>query len=73
MWREHAIFAAFSPVDNAEIAVVVVSQNDMVGGGGKAAAPIAGKVIDAYWKLKEKRENKAPSSISYKGNSNELN
>lgn len=54
-WKEHAMFAAFSPADNAEIAVAVVSQNDPVGGGGRSAAPVAGKIIDAYWKLKEKR------------------
>ncbi|MFW7379696.1 MAG: penicillin-binding protein 2 [Oligoflexus sp.] len=56
MWKEHAIFAAFSPAHNAEIAVVVVSQNDMIGGGGRAAAPVAGKIISTFWKLKEKRQ-----------------
>ncbi|MGE0173653.1 MAG: penicillin-binding protein 2 [Oligoflexales bacterium] len=55
-WKEHAIFAAFSPVENAEIAVVVVSENDTVGGGGKSAAPVAQKIIESYWKLKEQRK-----------------
>lgn len=55
-WKEHAIFAAFSPVQNAEIAVVVVSQNDMIGGGGRAAAPVAGRIIERYWQLKESRK-----------------
>ena len=54
-WREHALFAAFSPVDKPEIAVAVVSEHDTVGGGGKQAAPIAGQIIKAYWELKEKR------------------
>jgi penicillin-binding protein 2 len=55
-WKEHAIFAAFSPVEKAEIAVVVVSENDTVGGGGKSAAPVAKKIIESYWKLKENRK-----------------
>lgn len=54
-WKEHAMFAAFSPVENAEIAVAVVSENDVVGGGGKSAAPVAQKIIQAYWDLKKKR------------------
>ena len=54
-WKEHAIFGAFSPVKNAEIAIAIVSQNDSIGGGGRAAAPIAGKIIKKYWELKEKR------------------
>ncbi len=54
-WKEHAMFAAFSPAEDAEIAVAIVSQNDSVGGGGRSAAPIAGKIIAAYWRLKEER------------------
>ncbi len=34
-WKEHALFAAFSPVENAEVAVIVVSENDAIGGGGR--------------------------------------
>lgn len=56
-WKEHAIFAAFSPVEHAEIAVAVVSQNDIIGGGGRSAAPIAGKIIKKYWELKEARQS----------------
>jgi len=55
-WKEHAMFAAFSPVENAEIAVAIVSQNDTVGGGGRSAAPVAGKIIAAYWRLKREKE-----------------
>lgn len=54
-WREHAMFAAFSPVDNPEIAIAVVSEHDKVAGGGKSAAPVAGKIIQAYWDLKKRR------------------
>ncbi len=53
-WQEHAMFAAFSPVENAEIVVAVVSENDPVGGGGVAAAPVAQKILQAYWDRKRK-------------------
>jgi penicillin-binding protein 2 len=55
-WREHAMFVAFSPVDHPEIAVAVVSEHDKQAGGGKQAAPVAGKIIKAYWELKAKRQ-----------------
>ena len=55
-WREHATFASFSPVKSPEIAVAVVSEHDKIGGGGAAAAPVAGKIIAAYWRLKEERQ-----------------
>ena len=54
-WREHALFAAFSPAEKPEIAIAVISEHDTVGGGGKQAAPIAGRILKAYWELKEKR------------------
>ena len=49
--RDHAWFAAYSPSEAPEIAVAVLSENDP-GGGGSNAAPIAQKVIEAYWKKK---------------------
>lgn len=55
-WKEHAMFAAFAPVEDPEIVVAVVSENDSVGGGGASAAPVAGKILNAYWNLKKKRE-----------------
>ena len=54
-WREHAIFAAFSPTTNPEIAIAIVSQNDEIGGGGKSAAPIAKAILQGYYDLKRKR------------------
>ena len=50
------MFAAFAPVENAEIAVAVVSENDQHGGGGLSAAPVAGQIIEAWLKLKQQRE-----------------
>lgn len=55
-WKEHAMFASFSPTENAEIAVVIVSEHDKDSGGGKSAAPVAGAILNAYWNLKKKRD-----------------
>lgn len=57
-WKEHAIFAAFSPAEDAEVAIAIVSENDAIGGGGAQAAPIAGKILKAYWEQKKRRETR---------------
>ena len=44
--RNHALFIAFAPADDPKIAVVVVAEHGS--SGSKAAAPIAGKVINKY-------------------------
>ncbi len=62
-WKEHAMFTAFSPTENAEIAIAVVSEHDRVGGGGAAAAPVAGQIIRAYWELKERRAKGLATNI----------
>lgn len=54
-WKEHAIFVAFAPAKNPEIAIAVYSQHDRTGGGGVAAAPVASKIIDKFMKLKQQR------------------
>ncbi|WP_296057420.1 penicillin-binding protein 2 [uncultured Amphritea sp.] len=48
--RDHALFIAFAPADNPEIAVSVIVENG--GGGSSTAAPIARDVIDAFMALK---------------------
>jgi len=45
--KTHAWFVAVAPLDNPEIAVGVVLEN--AGGGGAMAAPIAQKILDAYF------------------------
>ncbi len=45
--RDHALFVGFAPADNPKIAVAVIVENAM-GGGGTAAAPLARKLMDAY-------------------------
>ena len=44
--RNHALFVAFAPADNPEIAVVVVAEHGA--SGSRTAAPIAGKVIEKF-------------------------
>ncbi len=44
--RNHALFIAFAPAEQPEIAVVVVAEHGS--SGTKAAAPIAKKIIDSY-------------------------
>ena len=54
-WKEHALFVAFSPVEDAEVVIVIVSENDSVGGGGHSAAPVAKKILQAYWDQKDNK------------------
>jgi penicillin-binding protein 2 len=49
-FRDHALFVCFAPHDRPEIVVAVIAEN--AGHGGSAAAPVARKVIDAYFDQK---------------------
>ncbi len=44
--RDHALFIAFAPVHDPQIAVAIVAEHG--GHGGSVAAPIAGEIIEAY-------------------------
>lgn len=44
--RDHALFVAFAPVYDPQIALAVIVENG--GGGSSTAAPIARQVMDAY-------------------------
>lgn len=46
-YRDHALFVCFAPYNSPEIVVSVILEN--AGHGGSAAAPIARKIIDAYF------------------------
>jgi penicillin-binding protein 2 len=47
-WRDHAIFASFAPVEDPQIVVAVLVEH-AGGGGGRVAAPIAQRVLAAYF------------------------
>jgi penicillin-binding protein 2 len=44
--KDHALFIAFAPVENPQIAVAVIVENGSSGSG--VAAPIAKAIIDKY-------------------------
>ncbi len=44
--RDHALFIAFAPADDPQIAIAVVAENG--GHGGAVAAPIARQIMDYY-------------------------
>jgi penicillin-binding protein 2 len=45
--EDHALFTAFAPFEDPEVAVTVVVEN--AGQGGEIAAPIAGKLLSKYF------------------------
>jgi penicillin-binding protein 2 len=49
-YRDHALFVAFAPYDKPEVAIAVVVEHGEHGGG--SAAPVAGKVLRAYFEQK---------------------
>ena len=48
--HDHALFMAFAPAEDPEIAVAVIAENG--GHGGATAAPIARQVMDAWFGIK---------------------
>jgi penicillin-binding protein 2 len=52
-FRDHALFACFAPYKQPEIAVAVIVEH--AGHGGSVAAPVARKIVDAYFHLKTSR------------------
>ncbi len=53
-FQDHAWFTSYAPSDSAEISVTVLVENG--GSGSVAAAPIAKKIIETYFRLKKERE-----------------
>jgi penicillin-binding protein 2 len=45
--RDHGLFVAYAPAEDPRVAVAVVVENG--GGGSRAAAPVARKILDAYF------------------------
>jgi penicillin-binding protein 2 len=62
---DHALFVCFAPYKNPEIAIAVIMEH--AGHGGSAAAPIARKIIDAYFEHKNSVKKSQPTlTISQK-------
>lgn len=61
-YRDHALFVAFAPYDKPEIAVAVVVEHGEH--GGAAAAPIAGRILRAYF---DGKKPPAPAARPKKG------
>lgn len=52
--KDHAWFVGYAPVDDPQIAVVILVEN--MGHGGSAAAPLAKELIEAYIRFNSKAE-----------------
>ena len=50
---DHAMFVAFAPVEEPEIAIAIIVEHG--GSGGRAAAPVARRILDAYFDLNRMR------------------
>lgn len=61
-FRDHALFVAFAPYDKPEIAVAVVVEHGEH--GGAAAAPIAGRILRAYFDGKKPVQKSTGSASS---------
>lgn len=48
LW-DHALFIGYAPAENPEIAVVVIAEHG--GSGGRVAAPLAQRIVDAHFEL----------------------
>ena len=53
--KDHALFASYAPAKKPEVAVAVILEN--AGGGGAVAAPVARKILSAYFEGKKKQKS----------------
>lgn len=60
-YRDHALFAAFAPVESPEIVVVAIVEH-AGGGGGALAAPMTQKVMARYF---SKKEGRVPTQVAF--------
>jgi len=61
--RDHALFVAFSPVDQPRLAVSVLVENG--GSGSRAAAPVARKVFDYYLRHDSGKDGDKPLLVTF--------
>jgi penicillin-binding protein 2 len=57
-YRDHALFVAFAPFEKPEISIAVVVEHGEH--GGSAAAPIAGRILRAYFDAKKPPRKQSP-------------
>lgn len=57
--RNHALFIAYAPAEKPEVVVTVVVEHG--GSGSGVAAPVAKKVLQAWWKLNKEGEFSSPA------------
>jgi penicillin-binding protein 2 len=67
--KDHALFACYAPSKAPEIAVAVILEN--AGGGGAVAAPVARRILSAYFEGKKK--DKRMPAMAQNQHSNEAN
>lgn len=63
--HDHALFSAFAPIDDPQIAVSVVIEN--AGGGSSHAAPLAREITDAWLLPDDDALDKAAAEIRERG------
>jgi penicillin-binding protein 2 len=70
--NDYAFFASYAPSDEPELVVVVVIEEG--GFGSQAAAPVARKIYEAYFGLKEPAvgDSGAPTNANLLGVTNQL-
>ncbi len=60
--KDHAWFAAMAPSEAPEIVVAVFVEHG--GGGSSAAAPIAIRAIDSWWRSKQRQAGRTPGPLN---------
>ena len=63
-YRDHAMFAAFAPVNNPRYAIIVAVEHG--GGGSRTAAPIAGQILKETLRLYSAEDNKTSKTMIQK-------
>ncbi|MEN6420439.1 MAG: penicillin-binding protein 2 [Smithella sp.] len=61
--KDHALFASYAPAQAPEIAIAVILEN--AGGGGAVAAPVARRILSAYFEGKKKNKNAVNSNETH--------
>lgn len=51
-YRDNAMYVGYAPVENPELVIVITAEN-VIGGGGSVAAPMARELLDFYFAAKQ--------------------